>query len=331
MNNPSQGLHDAEDPDACAGKSLEKAPSWAANTRFELVLDGKTKLFPLPWIPIRTASAIHLTSGRSAPTMLEGGAAAWVDGLTKLWGSEGEQSNLALTESDWNELYDVWRDLPPINLPMPESQFEPYQAAVLRSKHRLTFDLQPMFDAGGAAVETLIRGATSRHLALLKHQVQERVIVPRDPSTMEAKPGEWNLNYVLTLEELRKFAGQLLISVRVDTSSTEANRSADTLKTPANPLGVPWRGADLGTLEKRQQLLAKFRQLGGSVDKDGRLHSETNALASLARLDGRKKDSLREQLQKAAKAEAIPSDVDAQAPTASKWFPQLSGPTTLKR
>lgn len=331
MTNPPQSRPATEDSEAGAGKSLEKADLSVSSTRFEWVLDGETELFPLSWIPIQTAKAIHLTSGRTSPTTLEGGAETWVVGLTRLCGGEGEESHQELSESDWDELHQVWQDLPPIRLPVPESQFEPYEAAVLRSRGSLTFDLEPMFDGRDGAAEASIREATARHRALLREQVLARIIVPRNPTTMEAKPGEWHPSHVLTLEDLRRFAAQLLISVRVNTSGAEADRSSVTPKTAANPMGAPWRREGLGIPERRALLLAKFRQLGGSVGKDGRLHSDTQALAVLVRLDGRQKDTLREQLQKAAKAEASSSEADAVPSTVSAWHPQPSSSATRKR
>ena len=66
-----------------------------------------------------------------------------------------------------------------------------------------------------------------------------------------------------------------------------------------------------------------------------RVQCRSNSIAALVRLDGRQKDSLREQLQKAARAEAAASDADADADaaasTAAKWFPQSSSPATKKR
>ena len=330
MNVKLQMPHNDEAQVDGVSKLLADASSSVGSPRFDLVLDGKIEFFPLPWIPIQTAIAIHPTAARPALVTLECGTVAWVVGLTKLCGNEGEQSTLALTDSDWAELYDVWSDLPPISLPVPESQFEPYQAAVLRSLNRLTFDLYPMFDAVDSAMEALIREATSHHRTLLMEQIKKRVVVPRNPNTMVAMPGEWHPNLVLTLEDLRTFAGQLLISVRVNASGAKADQLPATPKTAANPNGVPWRREGLGVLERREQLLAKFQQLGGSVDKDYKLQSKKGALAALVRLDGRQKDTLREQLQKAARAQAATprADVAAAAPA---WFSQLSSPATRKR
>ena len=314
--------------------SVGDVSSRVETARFELVVDSETKLFPLSWIPVQTATAIHRNDSRSEPQPPEGKYEAQVAYLTKLTADgEGEPTTENLTESDRNELDELWQALPPLRLPATKAQFAPYEAAVLRSKGQLTFDLQVMTSLEGWAPESRIFEATSRHREMLKEQVRKGLIVPRNEITMEAAPGQWGAGLGLTLDELRKFAGQFLISVRVDTSVARDDISSVTPKTAANPMGVPWRREGLGVLERREQLLDKFRQLGGSVDKNGKLHSDTGALAALVRLDGRQKDSLREQLQKAANAEAATSDANADtaASTAAKWFPQSSSPPTRKR
>jgi len=325
---------DVDHPSGDVGNSVGDVSSRFENARFELVVDSETKLFPLSWIPIQTATAIHRNDSRSEPQPPEGKYEAQVAYLTKLSADgEGGPTTENLTESDRNELDELWKALPPIRLPATKAQFAPYEAAVLRSRDQLSFDLQVMTSIEGWAPESRIFEATSRHRELLKEQVLKGLIVPRNEITMEAAPGQWGAGLGLTLDELRKFTGQFLVSVRVDAAVARDDMSSVTPKTAANPMGAPWRREGLGVLERREQLLAKFRQLGGSVDKDGKLHSDTHALATLARLDGRKKDTLREQLQKAAKAEASTSeaDSDSDASTASKWFPQPSSPATRKR
>ena len=332
MNTTPPTTHNVDHRSADVGGAAGDAPSWLATTQFELVVDNKTKFFPLSWIPIQTATAIHETDSQSDPEPLGGKYEALVAALAKLTpSSDGEPFTEPLTGADWGELNQLWRKLPPLFLPATKSQFAPYEAAILRSKGQLTFDLEVLTSVEGWAPDSKIFEATLRHRELLKEQVLKGLIVPRDQFTMEACPGQFGANLVLTLEELCKFANQFLISVRVDAAGAGDDKSKATPKTAANPLGAPWRREGLGVLERRDLLLAQFRKLGGSVDKDGKLHSNTGALAALVRLDGRQKDTLREQLVKAAMAEAATPEVDADASTSSTWFPHSSSPATRKR
>ena len=52
--------------------SVGDVSSRVETARFELVVDSETKLFPLSWIPVQTATAIHRNDSRSEPQPPEG-------------------------------------------------------------------------------------------------------------------------------------------------------------------------------------------------------------------------------------------------------------------
>lgn len=263
---------------------------------YELVVGADIGLFPLAWVPMQTARAVH---ERAASGATANDAGAYVVALTKVFHDTDGDRNESLTAMDKEFLHRVWGYLPPLQLPVSESLFEPYwQAFREMSGPPLPFELEPMLSNLDSAVAELIRETEPSHLALLKSRVLDGTLVPLDGTTRVPVPGKWHPDAVLTLEALRNFAGSLSIDVKVAQPSIHGGGDV----------------ASFGTqVEKRRYLLQEFKRLGGVVTKDGTRSGLRGALAALHRADGRSPKSVTQQLDKAITEEAAERQAAASA------------------
>lgn len=274
---------------------------------YELAVGAGDRLFPLTWIPMQTARAVHeRTSPGSSADDSEDGSTHVVALTRRCHGEDGDRTE-SLQASNWEDLHSVWSHLPPLQLPISEVAFEPYQRALTAALQPLEWEFEPMFSSLGSALDALVRDTELDHRALLKRRILDGSLVALDGATRVPLVGEWRADAVLTLEGLRAFAGPMLISVVVRQASDATGAELATVGT-----GV----------EQRKRLLEAFRELGGAIDKDGKLTGKRGALSALVRGDGRARKSVTEQLKKARQEEA-----SARSPAASvfaRMFPSAS-------
>ena len=104
---------------------------------YELAVGASDHLFPLAWIPMQTAKAVHQQSSPGSSPEDAEDESSHVIALTRLCRGDDGDWNESLEASQWEDLHRVWIDLPPLRLPVSEVAFEPYQRA-------LTAALQPL-------------------------------------------------------------------------------------------------------------------------------------------------------------------------------------------
>ena len=257
---------------------------------YELVVGASDPLFPLAWIPMQTARAVHQ---QSAPGSSPEGAedeSSHVVALTRLCHGEDGDWNESLEASHWEDLNRVWSYLPPLRLPVSEVAFEPYQRALTAALQPLDWEMEPMFSTLGSALQTLEWQTEDSHREALKRRVLDGTLIALDGDTRVPLIGsEWRANAVLTLEGLRAFAAPMLINVVVRQASNATGAAS----------------AAMGTgVEQRKRLLKAFKRLGGAMDKDGNQSGQRGALSALVRADGRDRKSVTEQLRKAFEEES---------------------------
>lgn len=274
---------------------------------YELAVGAGDRLFPLAWIPMQTARAVHQRPSPGSSTDDSEDLTAHVVALTRLCHGEDGDHNESLHASDWEDLHRVWIHLPPLQLPVSEVAFEPYQRALTEALQPLEWELEPMFSTLGSALDALVRETEDDHRKLLMRRILDGTLVALDGETRVPVVGEWRANAVLTLEGLQSFAGPMLINVAVRQASDA---------TGPEP-------AVAGTgVEQRKRLLKAFKGLGGAVDKDGKQIGKRGALSALVRADGRDRKSVSEQLKKAVEEEASARSLAASA--FARMFPSAS-------
>ena len=217
---------------------------------YELVVGAGDRLFPLDWIPMQTARAVHERSSPGSSTDDSEDRSTHVVELTRrCHGEDGEDGdgNVSLRASHWEELHRVWSQLPPFRLPISEVAFEPYQRALTAARPPLGWELDPMFTTFGHALEVLARATELSHRELLKRRILDGSLVALDGVTSVPVVGEWRANAVLTLEGLQAFARPLLIRVVVRQVSDATGAELTKVGT-----GV----------EQRKRLLEAFKRFG---------------------------------------------------------------------
>ncbi len=256
---------------------------------YELVVGPGDHLFPLAWIPMQTAKAVHERPSPGSSTDDSEDRSTHVVALTRRCHGEDGDRTEPLHASNWEDLHRVWSHLPPLQLPISEGAFEPYQRALTAAPQPLEWELEPMFSTLGSALDALVRETELSHRTLLKRRILDGSLVALDGATRVPLAGEWRADAVLTLEVLQAFARPMLISVVVRQAS-----DATDLELAAAGTGV----------EQRKRLLKAFKKLGGAMDKDGKQSGQRGALSALVRADGRDKKSVTEQLRKAFEEES---------------------------
>lgn len=170
----------------------------------------------------------------------------------------------SLTEDDLAVLNNIWRDLPGIHFPLPESEWGQYAEAFTNASSKPDWHLVPMLNDSNHNRGILRENAREKHKERLKKAIQKGEVQIRDPATgAPYGPGDvWNderiKNALVTLEQFINFAatlsigvtlgmdGQELLENLVEISSTKDDRISVIVKTATNlgfnPAEIPYGG-----------------------------------------------------------------------------------------
>lgn len=165
-----------------------------------------------------------------------------------------------LTEDEWTVLNDIWRDLPNICFPLPESEWAPYAEAFENAISKPDWHLGTMLNDPDLNRRILRETARKEHEERLEAAIQKGEVQIRSSVTgAPYEPGDsWSderiKNALVTLEQFINFAATLSIGVTleiegqelVEISSTKDDRISAIVKTATNlgfnPTEIPYGG-----------------------------------------------------------------------------------------